>query len=177
MDSFKPFDEIMCVDKQHLFLQKMGGKEIDLPSHYSILAAIQLHSNVPQIIRGQFNIARNMALYSYFFYSLGSEVQLKACNVIEHALRIKANRPELMLRQLLTLANEKNWLSDSGFRHLEGTEQKRGYCKSLERVLPHLRNESAHGVPPLVWDCIGHIERCADLVNQLFARPPKSSQR
>ena len=52
MDSFKPFDEIMCVDKQHLFLQKMGGKEIDLPSHYSTLAAIQLHSNVPQIIRG-----------------------------------------------------------------------------------------------------------------------------
>jgi hypothetical protein len=166
----------MCIDKQHLFLQKMGGKEIDLLSHHATLAAIQLNSSVPQIIRGQFNIAKNMALYSYFFYSLGSEVQLKACSVIEHALRVKANRPELMLRQLLTLANEKNWLSDSGFRQLEAPEPKNGYCKSLERVLPHLRNESAHGVPPLVWDCIAHIERCADLVNQLFPRPRKSSR-
>lgn len=170
MDSFKPFDEIMCVDKKHLFLQKMGGKEIDLPTHHSTLEAIQMHTGVPQIIRSQFNIARNMALYSYFFYSLGSEVQLKACSVIEHALRIKAKRPKLMLRQLLTLANEKNWLADSGFRHIEALQQKKGYCKSLERVLPHLRNESAHGVPPLVWDCVGHIERCADLVNQLFPR-------
>ena len=108
MDSFKPFDQITSVDKQHLFLQKMGGKEMDLPSHHHTLKAIQLHTGVPQIIRGQFNIARNMALYSYFFYSLGSEVQLKACSVIEHALRIKANRPELMLRQLLILANDKN---------------------------------------------------------------------
>ena len=153
----------------------MGGKEIDLPSHHSTLEAIQMHAGVPQVIRSQFNIARNMALYSYFFYSLGSEVQLKACNVIEHALRIKAKRPELMLRQLLTLANEKNWLADSNFRHIGIEHQKKGYCKSLERVLPHLRNESAHGVPPLVWDCVGHIERCADLVNQLFPRLSKAS--
>ncbi|MDA9840098.1 hypothetical protein N9B97_04820 [Porticoccaceae bacterium] len=82
MDSFKPFDQITSVDKQHLFLQKMGGKEMDLLSHHRTLRAIQLHTGVPQIIRGQFNIARNMALYSYFFYSLGSEVQLKACSVI-----------------------------------------------------------------------------------------------
>ena len=175
MDSFKPYDEIMSVDKQHLFLQKMGGKEIDLPSHHSTLEAIQMHTGVPLVIRSQFNIARNMALYSYFFYSLGAEVQLKACNVIEHALRIKAKRPELMLRQLLTLANEKNWLADSNFRHIGIEHQKKGYCKSLERVLPHLRNESAHGVPPLVWDCVGHIERCADLVNQLFPRLSKAS--
>ncbi|MGB0669660.1 MAG: hypothetical protein ACPH64_04315 [Porticoccaceae bacterium] len=174
MDSFKSYDEIMCIDKQHLFLQKMGGKEIDLPSHHSTLEAIQMHAGVPQVIRSQFNIARNMALYSYFFYSLGSEVQLKACNVIEHALRIKAKRPELMLRQLLTLANEKNWLADSNFKHIGTQRQKKGYCKSLERVLPHLRNESAHGVPPLVWDCVGHIERCADLVNQLFPRLSKA---
>jgi len=176
MDSFKPFDQITSVDKQHLFLQKMGGKEMDLPSHHHTLKAIQLHTGVPQIIRGQFNIARNMALYSYFFYSLGSEVQLKACSVIEHALRIKANRPELMLRQLLILANDKNWLMDSGFRHIEKPGESRGYCKSLERVLPHLRNESAHGGPPLVWDCISHIERCADLVNQLFPQGCKSGQ-
>ena len=48
MDSFKPYDEIMSVDKRHLFLQKMGGKEIDLPSHHSTLEAIQMHAGVPR---------------------------------------------------------------------------------------------------------------------------------
>ncbi len=174
MDSFKRFDEILCIDKQHLFLQKMGGNEIELASHHQKIAAIELHSGVPQTIRGQFNIARNMALYSFFFYSLGAEVQLKASSVIEYALRIKSNRPELMLRQLLTLANEKNWLRDSGFRHAKEPSDSNKYCASLVRILPQQRNESAHGVPPLVWDCVSHIERCADLVNQLFARSPKS---
>lgn len=101
-------------------------------------------------------------------------MQLKASSVIEYALRIKSNRPELMLRQLLTLANEKNWLRDSGFRHAKEPSDSNKYCASLVRILPQQRNESAHGVPPLVWDCVSHIERCADLVNQLFARSPKS---
>ena len=115
-----------------------------------------------------------MALYSYFFYSLGSELQLKAYSVIEYALRIKTNRQDLMLRQLLTLANQKNWLQDSMFRHIKEPDEDNSYCHSLEKILPQQRNESAHGIPPLVWDYIGHIERCADLVNQLFSRLPKS---
>jgi hypothetical protein len=174
MDLSKSFEEIMCIDKQHLFLQKMGAKEIDLSSHHQNISSIELHSGVPQTLRGQFNIARNMALYSFFFYSLGSEVQLKAYNVIEHALRIKANRPELMLRWLLALANDKNWLLDSGFRHVKDSSQSNASCQSLTIILSQQRNESAHGVPPLVWDCISHIERCADLVNQLFSRLRKS---
>ena len=174
MDSFKPFHEIMCIDKQHLFLTKMGGKKIDLASHHQSISCIKLHTGVPQTVRGQFDIARNMAVYFFFFYSLGSELQLKTYSVIEHALRIKANRQDLMLRQLLVLANDKNWLRDSGFRHIEEPDPGNSYCASLVKTLPQLRNESAHGVPPLVWDCIGHIEKCADLVNQLFARPRKS---
>jgi hypothetical protein len=101
-------------------------------------------------------------------------VQLKAYSVIEHAFRIKANKPDLMLRQLLTLANERNWLMASGFRHLQDPDQSNSDCWSLVKIMPQQRNESAHGVPPLVWECIGHIERCADLVNQLFCRPRKA---
>lgn len=174
MNSLKSLDELMYIDKQHLFLEKIGGKKVELTTHHEKIASIELHQGVPQTIRGQFNIARNMALYSYFFYSLGSELQLKAYSVIEYALRIKTNRQDLMLRQLLTLANQKNWLQDSMFRHIKEPDEDNSYCHSLEKILPQQRNESAHGIPPLVWDCIGHIERYADLVNQLFSRLPKS---
>ncbi|MBT5388777.1 MAG: hypothetical protein HOL11_08240, partial [Porticoccaceae bacterium] len=104
MDSFKAFTDITSIDPQHLFLERMGGKKLELQSYHREIEALTLHQGVPQVIFGQFNIARNMALYSFFFYSLGAEVQLKACSVIEHALRIRANRQDLMLRQLLTLA-------------------------------------------------------------------------
>ena len=175
MNSFKEFDEILSIDKQHLFMMKLGGKTIELESYHREIAHIKLHSGVPQTINGQFNIARNMALYTFFFYSLGSEVQLKTYTIIEHALRIKANRQDLMLRQLLIMANQKNWLCDARFRHIKEPDLDNHYCDSLPKVLPQLRNESAHGVPPLVWDCVGHIEKCADLVNQLFVVPRKIS--
>lgn len=77
MDSFKSFDQIMCIDKQHLFLQKMGGKEIDLRSHHQHISSIELHLGVPQVLRGQFNIARNMALYSFFFTHWALRCSLK----------------------------------------------------------------------------------------------------
>ena len=80
-----------------------------------------------------------------------------------------------MLRQLLIMANQKNWLRDAHFRHIKEPDLDNHYGDSLPKVLPQLRNESAHGVPPLVWDCVGHIEKCADLVNQLFVVPRKIS--
>jgi hypothetical protein len=52
MDSFKPFHEIMRIDKQHLFLTKMGGKKIELASHHQSISSIQLHAGVPQTVRG-----------------------------------------------------------------------------------------------------------------------------
>jgi hypothetical protein len=47
-------------------LQKMVGKEIDLRSHHQHISSIALHLGVTQVLRRQFNIARNMALYSFF---------------------------------------------------------------------------------------------------------------
>ncbi len=78
MNSFKEFDQILSIDKQHLFMMKLGGKTIELESYHREIAHIELHSGVHKTINGQFNIARNMAPYTYFFYSLCSEVQLKS---------------------------------------------------------------------------------------------------
>ena len=67
MNSLKSLDELMHIDKQHLFLEKIGGKKVELTTHHEKIASIELHQGVPQTIRGQFNITRNIALYSYFF--------------------------------------------------------------------------------------------------------------
>lgn len=112
-----------------------------------------------------------MALYHYFHYAMAPEVQMKTYAVIELAL--KQRLPEARrtsLASLLKLALGAGLLRDSGFRHVRDPDPDDQYCKSLEKVLPLMRNESAHGSTNLTPDCVGHIEKCADLINQLFPR-------
>ena len=129
-----------------------------------------MHSGVPEEIRSQFNVARNMALYQYFFYALAPEVQLKTYTIIEYALRLRAGTgKKLMLKDLIEKANREGWISDASFRHIDNPRPDNPYCASLTSVLPDLRNAAAHGSKQLTPNCMGHLEKCADFVNQLFA--------
>jgi hypothetical protein len=171
MEIFKRLSEVAEIDRKHLLLGRINGAVIQLDMLHARLDEIELHSGVPEEVRGQFNVAKNMALYTYFCYSLAPEVQLKTYTIIEYALRLKANSDrKLMLRKLLKMAVREQWISDAGFRHIKNPSRENHYCKSLIEVLPSLRNSSAHGSNMLVPDCIGHIEKCADFVNQLFSR-------
>ena len=57
----------------------------------------------PDEIKGQVNVAKNMAMYSYLFYTIAPEVQLKAYSIIEHALRIKVKPKKPMKLKALML--------------------------------------------------------------------------
>ncbi|MBW0169668.1 MAG: hypothetical protein KXJ61_05510 [Hydrogenophaga sp.] len=171
MEQFKTFDEITTVDEAHRALSSVTGFLISLPKLHAKLGSIELHEGVPEGVRGQFNVARNMALYYFFHYAMAPEVQMKTYAVIELAL--KQRFPESVgksLAWLLKKAVNAGLLKDSGFRHLDDPSPANPYCKSLLVVLPTLRNESAHGSTFLTPDCVGHIEKCADLINQLFER-------
>ena len=96
-------------------------------------------------------------------------VQMKTYSVIELAL--KRRFPASATRTLAPLLKEAlavGLLKDSGFRHLKDPDPNNSYCHRLVEVLPKLRNSAAHGSTNLTPDCVGHIEKCADLVNQLF---------
>lgn len=170
MEKFKRLEEVAKIDSKHLLLGRITGGVIQLDLLHATLDEIELHSGAPEEIQGQFNVAKNMALYTYFCYALAPEVQLKTYTIIEYALRLKASSDrKLMLRQLLKMAVQEQWISDAGFRHISNPSSENDYCKSLIDILPSLRNSSAHGSNMLVPDCIGHIEKCADFVNQLFS--------
>lgn len=169
MEEFKKPNEILVIDEKHLLLSKVTGGLLDLELLHRALSEIELNDNVPEKIKNQFNVARNMALYTYFFYALAPEVQHKTYTVIEYALKIKANTgKKLMMKKLLTMAVEEKWITDSGFRHIKNPDRENSYCKSLINTLTELRNAAAHGQSLLLPDCVGHIEKCADFVNQLF---------
>jgi hypothetical protein len=175
---FKRLDELTQIDESHLLLGQVTGRTLDLNLLYRAVESIELAPAVPEDIRGQFNVARNMAVYTYFCYALAPEVQLKTFTVIELALRRRAGEPKgKTLRPLLKLAVSEHWIRDSGFRHIEKPLAENPYCHSLIDTLPALRNDSAHGSTSLTPDSVWYLERCADLVNQLFDSEPMRKER
>jgi hypothetical protein len=172
MEQFKAYEEIECIDHGHVLIGQITGYVISLPKLHAALASIELHEGVPRDVQGQFNVARNMALYTYFHYAMAPEVQMKTYSVTELAL--KRRFPHMAKKTLAPLLREavtQELLNDAGFRHLGSPDPLNSYSRSLAVVLPELRNSSAHGSTALMPDCIGHIEKCADLINQLFAEP------
>lgn len=169
MEEFKTLSEWTEMDEKHRLMVAVCGAVPDLEKMHQLLSEERLNEAVPDNIKGQFNVARNMALYTYFFYALAPEVHLKTYTLIEHALKVKASSPKrLMLGELLRMAVNKGWISDSGFRHLNNPGENNEWCKSLENVLRNLRNSQAHGSTLLVGDCLHHVRVCADFINQLF---------
>ena len=169
MEELKSLEELTKMDEKHRLMGGICGSVPDLEGMHKYLSNEILNSAVPDEIKSQFNVAKNMALYSYFFYALAPEVHLKTYTIIEYALRLKANSTKrLMLKSLVKLAIKENWIADAGFRHIKNPSPDNKWCKSMVKTIPSLRNSQAHGSNKLVGDCLHHISVCADFVNQLF---------
>lgn len=170
MEQFKNFDEINQIDHRHVLVSQLNGRLLSLDLLYLALSEITLHIGVPEDVRSQFNVAKNMALYTYFQYSLAPEVQMKTFAVIELSLRCRFPENEKKtLAPLLARALKEGLLKDSGFRQLVDINSTNNYSKGLVGIVSSLRNGLAHGSTSLSGECVGHIQICADLINQLFA--------
>ena len=173
MEEYKTLEEITRIDKRHVLISRGAGAAISLERLHSAIEQIEVYQAVPDEIRGQFNVARNMALYTYFCYSLAPEVHMKTYSVMEMALRryYGADR-KTPLKQLLDRLIKDGAIMDEGFRHVP-TDPDNKYCLVFVEAFRKLRNTSAHGTSMLVPDCLGHLEICADFVNQLYPNPGK----
>lgn len=86
VESFKGLGEIAEIDERHLLLGQITGGILDLGRLHAVLADIDLKEVVPLEIRGQFNVARNMALYTYFCYSLAARSRNE--NILSHGVGV-----------------------------------------------------------------------------------------
>ena len=171
MEEFKTLEEITNIDEKHALMGAVCGFTPSLEGMHRHLSDERLNESVPVEIKGQFNVARSMALYTYFFYALAPEVHLKVFTVIEHALRLKVDpegKKKMMLRKLMEYAVKNGLVKDSGFRHLENISGDNSWCISMIDGIPKLRNAKAHGSSYLYGDCLLDISICADYLNQLF---------
>lgn len=172
MEELKTIGQLEKIDERHILLGQITGRILDKQKLHATIASINLNSSAPEQIRSQFNVARNLALYSYYCYSFAPEVQAKTFTIIEFALKLRDGSGErLMLRKLLSKAVSEGWICDRGFRHLSNPSSNNDYCKSLIDLIPSMRNTFAHGTNQLTPYVIDHLTICADLINQLFPTP------
>jgi hypothetical protein len=198
METLKKFDEICTSDPRHdsfckINMQTGAFGKFCLEDFYKRAGAAQLHDGVPEIIRSHFETARNLIIYSWFYYPFNITAELCAYTSVEFALRIK-NGPDPQkppFKWLLQKAVQEKWITDDGFRHIKARKERvreynqhmppelqltqsslvDEYCQTLTEVFPFLRNGLAHGCSMLHEHGASTVQSCADLINQLFPRP------
>ncbi len=196
MESIKPFLEITEPDERSHAFVKMD-RQTGSFSHFTLedfhrrAASIKLHAGVPESIRNHFETARNLIIYSWFYYPFNVTAQLTAYTSVEFALRVAFNDRKTSFKHLLNKAVETGLITDKGFsipqNKAKGTRENnqtmpvqfqvleptltRDYSDALVKAIPYLRNQLAHGTIMLHERGAQHVRICAELINQLFPNP------
>lgn len=197
MESLKKFDEICQKDlRQELF----GTIDLTHPDTiirrtladlYAAAEGAKLHAGVPEEIRSHFETARNLVVYSWFYYPFNVTAQLCAYTTVEYALRLKTNDRKTSLKKLLKNAVDQGWISDENFSLIKARRETikkyneerpplfqipqsneiRAYADNLAEALPNLRNTLAHGSSMMHEQGAFNVRLCAEIINQFFHKP------
>jgi len=167
MERLKKLDEIMAPDSRttsFVIVNRETGqkREFGISDLHEQVELIKLDEAVPEEVRSEFNVARNLCLYSWYCYAFHNVACLKAYSTIEMALRIRLGKSEeaiSSLRSMLEEALAKGFLTD----------------KLLPETIPYLRNLAAHGNPMNAPWSASMLHRCAETLNELFAESKLSN--
>ena len=176
METLKKLEEINKPDTRNthfvIINHETGEKRsLSLEDFYKTVELIKLHERVPDNVRSQFNVARNLAIYTWFCYAFHQISELKAYSTLEMALRIKLDKGKVGLKKLLIEAVESGLIKDRGFRNVKNSLKNPNsteYVKRLPELMPRFRNELAHGSTMLNNSAFFNLQICADFINQLF---------
>ncbi|MDP3298033.1 MAG: hypothetical protein Q8N09_10700 [Thermodesulfovibrionia bacterium] len=176
MEKFKALDQIYQADARSLYFSIVDRetgeyRPLELKDIYETVASVELSPSVPEDVRSQFNVAKNLAVYTWFSYSFHQISELKAFSTLEMALKLKFGKGKNSFKDLIKKSIASGLIKDKGFSLITETledEDSMEYSKALPDVIPYLRNELAHGSTMLHPGSITNLAICADFINQLF---------
>ena len=163
MEDLKPFEKLLTEDERWAFFMQPetvphNSTAITLKYIYNKINSIDLLDDVPDEIKSQFNIAKMIAVYSWFYYPFHQISELKAYSTLEFALRHKYKDKGGNLNTLLRKA----------VKDKDGIVTRKDYPEILHK----LRNDLAHGSTTLHPNSEITLRNCADIINALF-KPKK----
>lgn len=174
MEEFKLLASLTNPDERNLYwavIDRSTGtsRRLELEDIYNSVSEISLDEIVPEDIRSQFNVAKNVAVYSWYCYPFHQICEMKAYSTVEYALKQRLEK-SFPFPKLINKAINLGLIKDAGFSHLRKPvdEDSVEYCKSLVEIIPGLRNGLAHGGTSLHPGAIGTLKICADFINQLY---------
>src|SRR6266446_1007194 len=110
MESLKKLDEICQPDvRQNAFSvldSKYPGifRKRTVEDFHRAAESIELHDGVPEEIRNHFQTARNLIIYSWFYYPFNITAELCAYTSVEYALRLRIGDRKTPFAKLLETA-------------------------------------------------------------------------
>jgi len=173
-------------------------EEYSLEDWHSDIREIKLSEQVPEDVQKQFDMAKNVLLYSWFSYRLRMVALLYSFSVLENALRERlgyTRNDRKGLKRLLREAIDCGYLNDSGFhvpkiKVTVTSEQQQGnavlremtystipeeelkqstkYIEGLCEVIPNLRNTFAHGENCVFPEVLTPIIVNSEIINMIF---------
>jgi hypothetical protein len=153
-------------------------RPVQVSDLHDAVAAFSLHPEVPEDIAQHFETVKNIYLYSWFIYRFQAIAELQGLACLEYALRVrlaneieagrlKEKRPGL--RRMMKYAIESRLVTNEGFaRWVRAQDPEWDLLASLERALPEIRNNYAHGSYALMPTALGIIELVHEIISQLF---------
>jgi hypothetical protein len=124
-------------------------------------------------VRSQFNVARNISLYSWFCYPFHNIADMKTFSTLEMALRVKLKKQNTRtsLFHLIGISVKQGLIKDKHFSHIRAkltNLESTCYVESLPKLISSLRNNWAHGSTMLYDASAMNLRICADFINQIF---------
>ncbi|RJG19294.1 hypothetical protein D4A39_00015 [Alcanivorax profundi] len=178
MEEFKEFDKLEHADERNLhwciFDPESGhSRQITKQDFYSALSAITLNEKVPNTVLSQFNIAKNIAIYSWNCYSFHQVCEMKVYSTLEYALKDRLEK-QAPFPRLIRAAISRGLVMDKGFSHIKTMSDKdpTEYCRTLANIMPKLRNSLAHGGSALHPGSLSTLIICAEFINQIYLNQP-----
>ena len=175
MEEFKNLDQVLSPDDRNLFFCVTNTstgetRSLTLEDIYYSVNEIKLAVVVPDDIQSQFNIAKNLAVYSWYSYPLHQISEMKAFSTVEQALKCCLGKHKHGFRGLLKKAVRLGMLNDDGYSHIPKSKDTNcnDYCSKLPDIMSSLRNSLAHGGTTLHPGSISNLRICCDTINQLY---------
>lgn len=171
----KALAEILNPDaRQAAFASLANGvlRPWEIRGYHELLEAIQVMDIVPEAVREQFEVARNLMLYGWFvyeFYTVGGTQALASLEFgLREAYTVSANaggadvgsKTRRGLTRYIRWAKESELLPDGLLRH------------RIESLIPSLRNQLAHGGRTLLdfGTAVFQLEVTADMLNMVYSK-------
>lgn len=130
MEEFKSFDEIAAVDVRNTYFvlrnsETGATRPQELRDHYDSVSRFNLSRSVPEKVRGRFNTAKNVLLYTWFVYDFYPVAELHALSALELALRerigeenlktLKKQWKQLGMHTFVEYAAKNKWIKNEDF--------------------------------------------------------------